>query len=72
MFNSTTVASVFAAAACALVIAFFIIGMGVNSSWAGSATGNYSKRIITAQGCIPNGLPLRIKPTMLRKGSPVF
>jgi hypothetical protein len=55
MFNGTTVANVFAAAARALVIALFTIGMAVNSSWAEPATGNYSKRIITAQGCIPNG-----------------
>jgi hypothetical protein len=36
MLNRTTVAKAFATAACALAIALFIIGMGVNSTWAGS------------------------------------
>lgn len=36
MFNRTTDAKAFATAACALAIALFTIGMGVNSSWAGS------------------------------------
>jgi hypothetical protein len=36
MCNRTALAKVFVTAACALAIALFTIGMGVNSSWAGS------------------------------------
>jgi hypothetical protein len=60
MFNRTTVANVFAAAACALVIALSIIGMGVNSSWAGpdqpqSLLQHYAAKLRLAQAplCSP-------------------
>ena len=36
MYNHTAVAKAFATAACTLVIALLTIGMGVNSTWAGS------------------------------------
>ena len=54
MHDHTVVSKAFVVASCALAIAFLIISMAFTAAWAGSATGNYSKRIITAQGCLPN------------------
>ncbi len=66
MFNHTTDAKAFVTAACTLAIALLTIGIGVNSTWAGSPDPRYlshsnpsatSVPFRYAQNCVPtNGV----------------
>ena len=45
MCNHTAVAKAVVAASCALAVALFTIGMGVNFTWAGSDPSNYELKL---------------------------